>query len=1356
MLASPNPLDRRWRQEVYKQRSALQSKHPRPTIPTRKQPTLPPTVISAAQIKHPPTRHQQQRQERSGLSDLSGRRRCVCVSRPYDKVTPYGTPYASRNQSMFDEQVSGTIHEARSPNTSDTNKGIKKAPISTNGHCKTRTSQSALDEKEKLLNGYEVGNVNRQNVGPKSGMSGKKKRTRVESREPRKNRKQSKLDKKVKVDPHSKVQGIPPTCVAKKPLIHYSDNECPDVNPINTNTPPRNPPNKPKTNTTQPTSPDILSDAERFSDFDPFWIPDWMPPPHNDTELYSDDDVSEQDVLAMLHDPHDNQNGYKEPTDPMRDDEKNEIVRYTTPTTLNKRRYSGPYCALAIDMTNPAVKTAEDVYKALSITHDSEPKRECPPKEIKMEFCGESKTAVKLESTIICEGACVDAKRVGLDDMIVDDGDASEPSGPDKPWFDARQCADEFISKRDIPPKAVLIYILHVMVESMMRFRLIRRTRWNVSHIVSNAVRDGYTFSVDKLVQVLQAVDQQDTWEKMTECNHVKDRLWDEGYTNESREIDLVDWYDDRNDGDGPLKSIRKMEDALSEMDEQWRRVCGNMIKNEKRKPSPRPAEITSRSFYGSYGTKEVQKRMSPSKEECDQPLDSQPVKMDISNDPTRTHNKNGNVHYNNVQSTCRATLGTVSERKCVKHTDTRPVPYPSNNLPHQNGSLHSETLFNTLPHIGTPSNECVNHVDTRHVNDASDGNPRIHHSTIPSTPRLHTKDRTGKILDMPDPKESYYDKMVLNACRPGMYGYPLVWCQNRQELAEGYALDRRFIQYQCGYQMCEEGGEKVTTAILLGGFPAERDAFSPYAFITHAGGKKTLTASGYTISGSQSTTDKNVAGLLAAQKLGKHVMVIVGKEYSVQRIVPDGIGFAVLGYFLVTHAWGEYVGGNVRFKFRFELVRNQEHIWHIEPQPIVPKDVHLFMCTKCGETSPWVYTVGMCLRVECEVFWKVGVEGGYESPGDLVLRSGFLDPSSSDGPPARSVIPLQPTPEQCGTRSVAMWCERCGRISRRVWVYKWYTIEIPIPIYTRSTIRHLPPCPTEQYGCRALKPTSRIRGYLERVPTHVPRFGGWERMVYVFPEGGQVLHFLAGGREDLDGVYEGLQRGRFGFRRMGVKSRLNGLLTSNFVLNSGEAYAQASTLPARSMTDNAPIELEAIQWLQDAVHEFGTVYNQSHKNLSLADDEKEMHWHDDGEHTVHGPVSSQSLGSDALMLFRTKPTKTTKPNTVLTLAVRHGDVVIMVGKAVQRYYEHCVRVRGHRVSVTARTVVNSGTVLGEGVLEALEGVERGVSRGNWRRGRLVFGCEVEGEVGGESQGEREGESGGWDYPPAPPSSDID
>ncbi|KND01633.1 uncharacterized protein SPPG_03429 [Spizellomyces punctatus DAOM BR117] len=622
MLSSPNPLDRPWRQEMYKQRSALQSKHPRLKLPINKEPKLPPIVISAAHVKYPPARHQK-RPEWKGLTDLSGRRR-VYVSRLCEKVTD-GTQSVSRDQSMFDEQMGGTIREKRSPNPSDSNIAKKKQPISAKGRGKQRTSQKA---HAKSVKGCQVVQRNTHNAGTKCG----KKRKRKESREARKKRKKPKLDNKTD-DTHSILQDMPPPCI-KKPLIPHSDHEYRDVN---TNTPPRNQPNKP-TNNTQHT-PDILSNAERFSDFDPFWIPDWMPPPHNEPELYTDDDVSEEDVLAMLHDPHDDQCH----NETMRDDEKSEIVRNAV---LNKRRYSRLDCVLAIDMTNPAVKTAEDVYKAISVTHDGcEPNREYSPEEIKMECCAESNMGVKLESRAVC-GEMLDAKLVGLDGTMPD-SDATVHSGVDKTWFDARQCADEFISNRDIPPKSVLIYILHVMVESMMRFRLIRRTRWNVSHIVASAARDGYGFSVDKLVQELQVVDQQDTWEKMTEYNNEKDRLWAEGYTAESREVDLVDWYDDRNDGDGPLKS-QKLEDALNDMDEQWRRVCGKIIKDEKGKP-PRPAEIASRSFYGSYGTKD-QKRSSRSPEECARPVDSHTVKTDPSHYPMRIH-KDGDGRYDSVQN---------------------------------------------------------------------------------------------------------------------------------------------------------------------------------------------------------------------------------------------------------------------------------------------------------------------------------------------------------------------------------------------------------------------------------------------------------------------------------------------------------------------------------------------------------------------------------------------------------------------------------------------------------------------------------------------------------------------------------
>lgn len=117
------------------------------------------------------------------------------------------------------------------------------------------------------------------------------------------------------------------------------------------------------------------------------------------------------------------------------------------------------------------------------------------------------------------------------------------------------------------------------------------------------------------------------------------------------------------------------------------------------------------------------------------------------------------------------------------------------------------------------------------------------------------------------------------------------------------------------------------------------------------------------------------------------------------------------------------------------------------------------------------------------------------------------------------------------------------------------------------------------------------------------------------------------------------------------------------------------------------------------------------------------MHWHDDGQpglgelrYDWHsdlfkfrltlssrfvlrstGPiVSSLSLGSDAIMRFRLKETKSNVKSDdpaeqderlLLQFRLRHGSIVIQDGAALQTYLEHSVEPCGERIAVTARYI---------------------------------------------------------------------
>ena len=76
------------------------------------------------------------------------------------------------------------------------------------------------------------------------------------------------------------------------------------------------------------------------------------------------------------------------------------------------------------------------------------------------------------------------------------------------------------------------------------------------------------------------------------------------------------------------------------------------------------------------------------------------------------------------------------------------------------------------------------------------------------------------------------------------------------------------------------------------------------------------------------------------------------------------------------------------------------------------------------------------------------------------------------------------------------------------------------------------------------------------------------------------------------------------------------------------------------------------------------------------------VQFHDDGEKELGPTVAALSLGSPSLMKFRPKrkwnfPVEKLSKDykTVLEVPMKHGDIMVMHGKAIQRYYEVCLSV---------------------------------------------------------------------------------
>jgi len=125
--------------------------------------------------------------------------------------------------------------------------------------------------------------------------------------------------------------------------------------------------------------------------------------------------------------------------------------------------------------------------------------------------------------------------------------------------------------------------------------------------------------------------------------------------------------------------------------------------------------------------------------------------------------------------------------------------------------------------------------------------------------------------------------------------------------------------------------------------------------------------------------------------------------------------------------------------------------------------------------------------------------------------------------------------------------------------------------------------------------------------------------------------------------------------------------------------------------TDAASAVLGALQLIQaraQAVLKRKTEFNEI---LSAAYMERQkMAFHSDSERGLGPIVASLSLGSAAAMHFRVHAHVRQEgegSENVLTLTLRHGDVLVMEGAGVQQCYEHTVIPCNFRVAATARWI---------------------------------------------------------------------
>ncbi|CAL1707262.1 unnamed protein product [Somion occarium] len=552
----------------------------------------------------------------------------------------------------------------------------------------------------------------------------------------------------------------------------------------------------------------------------------------------------------------------------------------------------------------------------------------------------------------------------------------------------------------------------------------------------------------------------------------------------------------------------------------------------------------------------------------------------------------------------------------------------------------------------------------------------------------------------------------------------PPIWAQSRQEVCESFDW---FRSYQGGVYFVKD----MAKGYLLSAFSASRDAFrcDGKLIISHGGGKA---ESVHKSNGKfethrdsdQCADDKSVRSLLRTYELKHPIALVIDDKYALFPfdLASKNCTYAVLGFYRIAHAWAEKQFSSsanvnvVRYKFAFQWCEEQGEPWWTQPQgehglypPVLEPYATVNVarsCLSCHKPSPQVYGEGwMCLQPSCRAFWELN---GGTPPNVLAYFEDFLRLQSFPSKELEDIRPpppIQGAPEDGITTSFLFtkgWhCKQCGRLSSR---FKWEhwqcqncgnITEVPGRIRGAVEFRHQ--LEGKHFSRHVVSPQSGII----KPFTSMYRFdkGFSYYVTFVLPNARGYIHVIFSAplaNDKADRILEDYQReaanGSLKFRRWPLRAhKCRGtLLTNYFSQNSKVHQLTYNTVP----WEIAPTAvLSARELIKERMQQALNLPGEFNEVLSAAYMEKQkMAFHSDAERGLGPTVASLSLGAAAYMHFRlhaqyASELRDPSKRDVLSLFLRHGDVVVMQGAEVQTYYEHTVVPLNFRVAATARFI---------------------------------------------------------------------
>ncbi|KAL2262770.1 hypothetical protein VTK26DRAFT_115 [Humicola hyalothermophila] len=557
----------------------------------------------------------------------------------------------------------------------------------------------------------------------------------------------------------------------------------------------------------------------------------------------------------------------------------------------------------------------------------------------------------------------------------------------------------------------------------------------------------------------------------------------------------------------------------------------------------------------------------------------------------------------------------------------------------------------------------------------------------------------------------------------------PEVWANKRGSLCEALPY---FRAYQGSLHSCD----LVAQGFLIDQEVDNGDVFGADIIISSVGGGRVKNRDTGTMIRARDAKDdaSNVKAFRNAYQNKTLVAVIAGENHPFYPCEPPH-PYAVLGYFHITDMWKEKQvpkGAQTPvtiWRIRFEKANLAEPSWWIsEDETTSQMDASYGLtiktpaktCDMCGISSKEIFTAGwFCLNHECKSYY-VFPTGESVDLANLAYTTTFMSERTLFEGEIPSVKP--PVPSHEGLHGTELAVRRGFKEEKK----------FDITMEKRREHWGVNHNPLEEAG-RIHDPiaTHYNRGFLPYSQT-LNEGGHLIRQYFLNDASGRVLGSFSifssnqyinaqpGGPDEL---FRSLELTDIGLRRNPaavVGHKLEGF-TRHFQQNFGARYKFGVTVQSKGFSEAPDSILRGLYRLIWAKHvalrasnafieklpanKVGlgacpTDVKDFNELLALGYMEQDkINYHDDGEHELGPVVAALSLGSPSTMRFRPKmgkgfqyTTHTERQRTVyaemLEVPMKHGDMMVMIGTEIQKFFEHTVDPYGsRRFSLTARYI---------------------------------------------------------------------